>query len=75
MRNRNILAHVTWECKYHVWILRYCGKRFYGKVRKRCREIIRELCSQKDELPEELSTTKKRLAKIKEAKKILEEKA
>jgi len=40
---------VTWECKYHVVIVpKYRKKVFYGKMRKRVGEIIRELCRQKD---------------------------
>jgi len=42
------LAHVKWECKYHiVWVPKYRRKVLYGKVRKRLGEIVRELCRQK----------------------------
>ena len=41
-------AHVKWECKYHVVILpKYRRKVFYGKVRRRIGEILRDLCRQK----------------------------
>ena len=41
-------AHVKWECKYHVVILpKYRKKVFYGKIRRRVGEILRDLCRQK----------------------------
>ncbi len=48
MRDYQSLAHVRWECKYHiVWVPKYRRKRLYGKVRRRFGEIIRGLCRQK----------------------------
>ena len=41
-------AHVKWECKYHVVIVpKYRKKVFYGKIRRRVGEILRDLCRQK----------------------------
>ena len=46
MRDYQSLAHVRWECKYHiVWVPKYRRKRLYGKVRRRFGEIIRDLCN------------------------------
>ena len=43
------LSHVRWECKYHVVIIpKYRRKEFYGKLRKRIGEILRDLCRQKE---------------------------
>ena len=43
------MAHVRWDCKYHVVIVpKYRKKVFFGKQRKRIGEIIRELCRQKE---------------------------
>ena len=48
MRDWTSQAHVKWECKYHVVILRkYRRKVFYEKVRRRIGEILRDLCRQK----------------------------
>ena len=48
MKDQQSLAHVKWECKYHiVWVPKYRRKVLYGKVRKRLGEIVRELCRQK----------------------------
>jgi len=42
------LAHVRWECKYHVVIIpKYRRKVLYGKMRKQVGVILRELCRQK----------------------------
>lgn len=42
------LAHVRWECKYHVVIIpKYRGKVLYGKLRRQVGAILRELCRQK----------------------------
>jgi len=43
------LAHVKWECKYHiVWVPKYRRMAsLYGKIRKRLGEIVRELGRQK----------------------------
>ena len=41
-------SHVRWECKYHVVITpKYRKKVFYGRMRKKIGEIIRELCRQR----------------------------
>lgn len=48
MKDLQSLAHVRWECKYHiVWVPKYRRKVVYGKIRKRLGEIVRELCRQK----------------------------
>lgn len=42
------LAHVKWECKYHiVFTPKYRKKVLYGKIRKRVGQIIRTLAQQK----------------------------
>ena len=42
------LAHVRWECKYHVVIIpKYRRKVIYGRLKKRIGAILRELCRQK----------------------------
>ena len=42
-------AHVTWECKVHVvFIPKYRQKVFYGKMRKKIGQILRELCRQRN---------------------------
>lgn len=42
------LAHVKWECKYHVvFIPKYRRKVLYGKIRGAVGPILRELCRQK----------------------------
>ena len=39
------LAHVKWECKYHVVIVpKYREKVFFGRLRQRIGQILRELC-------------------------------
>ena len=49
MREWQSLAHVKWECKYHVVIVpKYRKKVLYGRVRKEAGKIIRQLCRQKD---------------------------
>ena len=48
MKDWQSLAHVKWECKYHVvFIPKYRRKVLYGKVRRRVGEMIRDLCRQK----------------------------
>ncbi|PXF54269.1 MAG: hypothetical protein C4B58_16050 [Deltaproteobacteria bacterium] len=48
MRDIQSLSHVTWECKYHVvWVPKYRCKTLYGKIRRRCGELLQELCRQK----------------------------
>ena len=42
------LAHVRWECKYHIVIIpKYRRKVLYGKLRRQVGTILRELCRQK----------------------------
>ena len=42
------LAHVRWECKYHVvFIPKYRQKVLFGTLRKSVGRILRELCEQK----------------------------
>lgn len=49
MREWQSLAHVKWECKYHVVIVpKYRKKVLYGRVRKEAGKIIRQLFRQKD---------------------------
>ncbi len=49
MKDWRSMAHVTWECKYHVVIVpKYRKKVFFGKRRKEIGEILRQLCRQKD---------------------------
>jgi putative transposase len=41
------LAHVRWECKYHViFIPKYRRKAIYGKLRASIGGILRDLCKQ-----------------------------
>jgi putative transposase len=48
MKDWQSLSHVKWECKYHIVLVpKYRRKVFYGKVRQRAGEIIRELCRQR----------------------------
>ena len=49
MREWQSLAHVKWECKYHVVIVpKYRKKTLYGRVRREVGKIIRQLCRQKE---------------------------
>ncbi len=42
------LAHVKWECKYHIIIVpKYRKKVLYGQVRKRVGQILRSLAKSK----------------------------
>ena len=42
------LAHVRWNCKYHVvFIPKYRRKVIYGKIRSLIGPILRDLCEQK----------------------------
>ena len=48
MHDFESLAHVRWDCKYHVvFIPKYRRKVLYGKLRKSVGRILRELCEQK----------------------------
>jgi putative transposase len=45
MKDWQSMAHVKWECKYHiVFIPKYRKKKLYGRVRRRIGEIFQELC-------------------------------
>lgn len=47
MRDWRSLSHVRWECKYHVVIIpKYRRQVFFGKMRRRIGEILRDLCKQ-----------------------------
>ena len=49
MRDWQSLAHVKWECKYHVVIVpKYRRKSLFGHVRKRIGKIFQQLCRQKE---------------------------
>ena len=49
MKDWRSIAHVMWECKYHVVIVpKYRRKEFFGKRRGQVGEILRQLCRQKD---------------------------
>jgi putative transposase len=49
MKDWRSLAHVKWDCQYHVVIVpKYRRKAFYGKLRRKVGEILRELCQQKE---------------------------
>jgi putative transposase len=48
MQDFESLAHVKWDCKYHVvFIPKYRRKILYGRLRKAVGRILRELCDQK----------------------------
>ena len=45
MSRFNILAHVVWDCKYHVvWCPKYRFRILKGDIAKSIRETIRQLC-------------------------------
>ena len=45
MNRFNKLAHVVWDCKYHVvWCPKYRFRIMKGDIAKSIREIIRQLC-------------------------------
>jgi putative transposase len=49
MKDWQSMAHVKWECKYHiVFIHKYRKQKLYSKVRKRIGEIFQELCRYKN---------------------------
>lgn len=49
MREWQSLAHVKWECKYHVVIVpKYRKKVLFGRLRGEVGKIIRQLCRQKE---------------------------
>lgn len=48
MREWQSLAHVKWECKYHLVIVpKYRRKVLFGKARQRIGQILRQLCRQR----------------------------
>jgi len=48
MEDFESLAHVRWECKYHVvFIPKYRRKVIFGKLRESVGRILRDLCDQK----------------------------
>ena len=48
MHDWESLAHVRWECEYHVVIIpKYRRKLFYGQFRAKIGAIVRELCRQR----------------------------
>ena len=48
MHDWESLAHVRWECKYHVVILaKYRRKVLYGQLRAKIGAMLRELCRQR----------------------------
>jgi putative transposase len=48
MHDFESLAHVKWDCKYHVvFIPKYRRKVLYGRLRKAVGQILRDLCEQK----------------------------
>lgn len=48
MHDWQSLAHVRWECKYHVVIIpKYRRKVLYGRLRRKVGRILRELCEQR----------------------------
>lgn len=48
MKDKNSLAHTTWNCKYHiVFAPKYRRQIIYGKYKASIGKIIRELCERK----------------------------
>ena len=48
MNDFESLAHVRWECKYHVvFIPKYLRKVIFGNLRNSIGQILRDLCNQK----------------------------
>ena len=48
MHDWQSLAHVRWECKYHVVIIpKFRRKIIYGQLRRQVGRILRELCAQR----------------------------
>jgi putative transposase len=48
MKEWQTLAHVKWECKYHIVIVpKYRRRVLIGKIKRRLGEILRQLCRQK----------------------------
>jgi len=48
MEDFESLAHVRWECKYHIiFIPKYRRKVIFGSLRSSIGQILRDLCNQK----------------------------
>jgi putative transposase len=48
MQEFESLAHVRWDCKYHVvFIPKYRRKVIYGRMKQQIGRILRELCEQR----------------------------
>jgi putative transposase len=48
MKEWQSLAHVKWECKYHIVLVpKYRRKILYGRTRKQIGKILRQLCRYK----------------------------
>lgn len=48
MKDNNSLAHITWDCKYHiVFAPKYRRQAIYGKYKAGIGKILRELCERK----------------------------
>ncbi len=48
MKEWQSLAHVRWECKYHlVFVPKYRRKVLYGRMRRQIGKILQQLCRQK----------------------------
>ena len=48
MNDFESLAHVRWECKYHIiFIPKYRRKVIFGNIRRSIGQILRDLCDQK----------------------------
>ena len=49
MKDWRSQSHVKWDCKYHVVIVpKYRRRKFYGSLRSKIGEILRQLCRQKE---------------------------
>jgi putative transposase len=48
MKDWRTLAHVTWDCTYHLVIVpKYRRKVLYGRLRRQIGNLLRQLCRQK----------------------------
>jgi putative transposase len=48
MKDKNTLAHTTWNCKYHiVFAPKYRRQAIYGKIKADIGQILRRLCEYK----------------------------
>ncbi|MBL0026821.1 MAG: IS200/IS605 family transposase [Saprospiraceae bacterium] len=49
MQNYRKTSHTTYDCKYHiVWITKYRKKVMSGVIAERIRELLRQICKEKD---------------------------